>query len=206
MTVLRMSGATAAMSTAIMMVVCGCDARDKPRSSDPERNRVETTEAQASSAAETPSSGAAATQAASAPASQAASRPALPKLPAYLEILSTVHERIGARVDVVKAEEDVLSLTTENVARLRVLRNELPFTPGRSVIVRIDGQAIEWSVRGESVELTRGRTGAWTAASSSSTRPASAAANTGERAASQSSNRDGREDSTTPSDGATSRP
>jgi hypothetical protein len=64
-----------------------------------------------------------------------------------------------------------LSLTTRNVSRFRIQRDGSPLRYGTNVILRIDGQALEWTGRYEALVLERSSNGVWEVAERVDRRP-----------------------------------
>lgn len=85
-----------------------------------------------------------------------------PELPEYLRIVERIDATRPVRVDAATRASGVLALSTANVKRLRLERRLLPMNTARSVAVRVDGQAIEWTARYEWIELERSSVGQWT--------------------------------------------
>ncbi|MCG3128913.1 MAG: hypothetical protein CHACPFDD_03809 [Phycisphaerae bacterium] len=117
-----------------------------------------------------PPTSAPATSARSAPATAPAPREPLheprfpkPELPEYITLLvpTPAPRKTDVRVNVVPPAR--LEIETENVRRLRIDRRKLPFPPGRSVALQIDGQAFELTSRSGSVDFERSATGEWKA-------------------------------------------
>lgn len=88
--------------------------------------------------------------------------PAPPKLPEYLRIVERIDAGRPVRVDAATRANGVLTLSTANVKRLRLERSLMPMNTARSIAVRVDGQAIEWTARHEWIELERSSVGQWT--------------------------------------------
>ncbi len=82
--------------------------------------------------------------------------------PKYVRILERERSDASASLDATARGNAVVRLETNNVKRLRLIRDELPFRATRSVAVRIDQQGIEWSPRHAWIELERSRSGEWT--------------------------------------------
>lgn len=85
-----------------------------------------------------------------------------PKTPRYLDIVEELDNAQRALVEATVVAPSKLELKTQNVKRLRVTREGLPLARNRSIVLRIDGQGIEWTRRYISVELERSPAGAWT--------------------------------------------
>lgn len=85
-----------------------------------------------------------------------------PRTPRYLSIVEEINVARPAKVHATVAAPSTLELTTENVRRIRVTREGLPLARDRSIVLRIDGQGIEWTRKYIAVELERSPAGAWT--------------------------------------------
>lgn len=116
--------------------------------------------------AEAPDDGnaASAPAAASAPTttSAPATQPEGPPLPEYLEIRSRVHDGKVAQVRSQILSGGRLVIDTDNVTRLRIRRELLDLPTRRSVILRLDGQVIEWTAGSPVSEFERSSNGVWT--------------------------------------------
>ncbi|MBU0638766.1 MAG: hypothetical protein KKB50_07875 [Planctomycetes bacterium] len=84
------------------------------------------------------------------------------RIPDYVTVLErfqrgdpvTVHAQTTAPVRLV--------IETENVRRLRIDRRLLKLDRNGSIVLRLDGQGIEWTPRWQTVEFERSPSGAWT--------------------------------------------
>ena len=85
-----------------------------------------------------------------------------PKTPRYLDIVEELDASRRALVEATIVAPTKLELNTQNVKRLRITREGLPLARDRSIVLRIDGQGIEWTRQYVSVELERSPAGAWT--------------------------------------------
>ena len=85
-----------------------------------------------------------------------------PKTPRYLAIVEEIHPDRQASVRATVRSPTKLELETENVKRLRITREGLPLVQNRSIVLRIDGQGIEWTRHYVAVELERSSAGTWT--------------------------------------------
>ncbi len=85
-----------------------------------------------------------------------------PKTPRYVSIVEQLHSGQDARVTATIELPTKLELTTDNVSRLRITREGLPLARDRSIVLRIDGQGIEWTRQYLAVELERSSAGVWT--------------------------------------------
>jgi hypothetical protein len=85
-----------------------------------------------------------------------------PKTPRYLAIVEQVDADQDAKVQATIRPPTGLELETENVKRLRITREGLPLVQNRSIVLRIDGQGIEWTRHYVAVELERSSAGTWT--------------------------------------------
>lgn len=85
-----------------------------------------------------------------------------PKTPRYVSIVERIDSARHAKVHATIEAPRKLELSTENVKCLRLTREGLPLTRNLSIVLRIDGQGIEWTPRYVAVELERSSAGAWT--------------------------------------------
>ncbi len=85
-----------------------------------------------------------------------------PQLPRYLEVVEEIDPARQPAVEVTLTAPRTLELDTHNVKRLRLTREGLPLTRNRSIVLRIDGQGIEWTPKYVAVELERSPAGEWT--------------------------------------------
>lgn len=88
-----------------------------------------------------------------------------PELPDYLAVLERFHPGEPIRVKAEPAAPDRLVIETRNVSRLRIERNLLPLRSDRSIVLRLDGQAMEWLAGSSVSEFERSINGVWTAVS-----------------------------------------
>lgn len=91
----------------------------------------------------------------------ATTKPAEPELPKYLKLVERYDAAAQAEVKVVEAEGRRLTLTTQNVKRLRIDRVESPLVRGRSINLRLDGQPLEWLANSPVTEFERSANGVW---------------------------------------------
>lgn len=85
-----------------------------------------------------------------------------PRLPEYVSIVERIDPSRPAQLAVNLEPPRELELTTDNVRRLWLTRDGLALSRNRSIVLRIDGQGIEWTPRFVAVELERSQAGAWT--------------------------------------------
>jgi hypothetical protein len=85
-----------------------------------------------------------------------------PRTPPYLAIVEQVHADRDARIQATISPPTKLELETDNIKRLRITRERLPLAQNRSIVLRIDGQGIEWTRHYIAVELERSTAGTWT--------------------------------------------
>jgi hypothetical protein len=85
-----------------------------------------------------------------------------PKVPRFVEVAEEIEPERLASVQVNVVPPSKLVLDTDNIKRLRLTREGLPLSRHRSIVLRIDGQGIEWTPKYVAVELERSSTGAWT--------------------------------------------
>jgi type IV secretory pathway VirB10-like protein len=84
-----------------------------------------------------------------------------PTTPRYLAIVEQVRPDQDATVRPTIVSPTKLELETDNVKRLRITREGLPLARNRSIVLRIDGQGIEWTPNYLAVELERSSAGIW---------------------------------------------
>jgi hypothetical protein len=85
-----------------------------------------------------------------------------PGIPRFISITEEIEPQRLSSVDVAVLPPRKLELNTENIKRLRLTREGLPLAKNSSIVLRIDGQGIEWTPRYIAVELERSPTGLWT--------------------------------------------
>jgi hypothetical protein len=83
------------------------------------------------------------------------------RIPEYLTVVERFEPLQRAVVRAQLEGQRRIIIETDNVARLRISRHKLDFAARRSIVLRIDGQGIEWTPRYDLVELERSRNGAW---------------------------------------------
>ncbi|MGE3181465.1 MAG: hypothetical protein AB7N71_07540 [Phycisphaerae bacterium] len=100
------------------------------------------------------------TQPASAPTSQP-----VPESPKFVRVLQTdkisQDSRVIANVGTAKNE---LSLRTDNVRRLRILRQDVELDRSKSIVLRIDGQTFEWPANSSVTTFECSPNGVWSPA------------------------------------------
>ena len=119
--------------------------------------------------AELPKGAATSAPASSSPAADAGAQPPhaddadqQPKLPDYLKIVERHDASEPGHVDFRITSRRRLEIETRNVRRLRIERSLLPMDTDGSIVLRLDGQGIEWTARSTTVEFERSANGAWT--------------------------------------------
>jgi hypothetical protein len=85
-----------------------------------------------------------------------------PRTPRYLAIVEQIHADREASIRSTVRSPTKLELETDNVKRLRITREGLPLLQNSSIVLRIDGQGIEWTRHYTAVELERSPAGTWT--------------------------------------------
>ena len=85
-----------------------------------------------------------------------------PRTPSYIEIVDDIKpgEQPVVWAEVVSPTK--LVIETDNVQMLRVTREGTSLSRTRSIVLRIDGQGIEWTPKYIAVELERSPAGEWT--------------------------------------------
>lgn len=81
-------------------------------------------------------------------------------VPPFLEILERIDVRKKSRLETELTPPDTLELSMQNVRRIR-LKREPPLPLRGGIVLRIDGQGIEWTADVEVVELERTPSGDW---------------------------------------------
>lgn len=84
-----------------------------------------------------------------------------PKPPSYVAVVDQYEAGRPGRVRAKITAPSKLELETGNVRRLRITREGLPLPRDRSIVLRIDGQGIEWTRDYLVVELERSPAGVW---------------------------------------------
>lgn len=79
----------------------------------------------------------------------------------YLRILELRAPAERPRVDARLAGRRELLLDTSNVQRMRLTRDHLAIPRHLAVVLRLDGQNLEWSANHTAIELERDRNGFW---------------------------------------------
>ena len=87
-----------------------------------------------------------------------------PDLPDYITVLERFQTDEPARVELAITSPERLVIDTQNVRRLRVDRQRLPMNTRRSIVLRLDGQGIEWTADSDVSEFERSVNGEWTPA------------------------------------------
>lgn len=85
-----------------------------------------------------------------------------PRTPRYLAIVEQIQADQDAAIRATIHPPTKLELETNNIKRLRITREGLPLAQNRSIVLRIDGQGIEWTQQYIAVELERSSAGIWT--------------------------------------------
>lgn len=98
-----------------------------------------------------------------APSGEPLPEPAPPALPSYVRVLERFDPQEPARVHVEISSARRLVIETDNVQRLRIDRARLPMATHRSIVLRLDGQGIEWTPRSTVREFQRSPNGVWSA-------------------------------------------
>jgi len=88
-------------------------------------------------------------------------QPEPPTPPPYLSIVERIDAGRRPRIDVRLDPPQTLELDTDNVRRLRLTREGLPLSRTHSIVLRVDGQGIEWTPKYVAIELERSPAGAW---------------------------------------------
>lgn len=97
-------------------------------------------------------------------------QPAEPELPKYLKVTSLYDRKQAADVRIRIEPGNRLILDTRNVQRIRIDRSALPLQPDRSIVLRLDGQGIEWRADSQVTEFERSANGDWSPVKPSETR------------------------------------
>lgn len=92
-----------------------------------------------------------------------------PPWPAYITDVAPIEAAAKPEVTVVTAKGRRLVIDTQNVQRLRIVRDELPIETSGSIVLRLDGQGIEWLADSGVEWFKRSRNGNWDAADAPTT-------------------------------------
>ena len=84
-----------------------------------------------------------------------------PPIPDYLSVVERVDDHAPVTVTGQTLGRSRLVIETRNVKRLRISRDRLAFSPGRSIAMRLDGQVFELRARSDQVVMERSRNGEW---------------------------------------------
>jgi hypothetical protein len=95
---------------------------------------------------------------------QAPAAPAEQELPPYLQVVERIRPLEPAEVHVDASSPERLVIETRNVRRIRIDREHAPLALNRSVVLRLDGQGIEWTADSRAREFERSVNGEWGAA------------------------------------------
>ena len=138
----------------------GCEGSPPPANDSPQARPTPVTEAET---AETPPMRAETSPEDAGTAQEGAGgeKPPEPELPKYLKVMSLYDRGHSAEVDIRIEPGNRLILDTRNVQRIRIDRAELPLNPDRSIVLRLDGQGIEWRADSEVSVFERSPNGYW---------------------------------------------
>jgi len=84
-----------------------------------------------------------------------------PATPRYLAIVESIDPAKRPTVTTRIEAPRLLEVDTDNIQRLRLTREGLPLAANRSIVLRIDGQGIEWTPNVLAIELERSPAGVW---------------------------------------------
>ncbi len=84
-----------------------------------------------------------------------------PETPPFLRILERIDTDRNAALSADASWPSELRITSDNVQRFAITRENLPLARDSSVILRLDGQNMEWTARYSALELARSRSGLW---------------------------------------------
>lgn len=87
--------------------------------------------------------------------------PTQPELPDYVHILERFHASEPIQLQAEIAAPHRLVIETRNVRRIRIDRHKLPMSRHRSIILRLDGQGIEWTPKSTTTIFERSINGVW---------------------------------------------
>lgn len=88
--------------------------------------------------------------------------PAEPAIPAYLAVLNRFDPAQTVMATAHTGPGNRLVVDTRNVRRLRIDRAALPLQRGAAIVLRLDGQPIEWLADSEVTVFERSINGDWT--------------------------------------------
>jgi hypothetical protein len=92
----------------------------------------------------------------------ATTAPTAPELPDYMALVARVDPAAAVDVRVrLDADRNRLEVDTDNVRRLRIARADVPLRRERSIVLRLDGQGIEWRADSDVVIFERSANGRW---------------------------------------------
>jgi|GEM_PF-3543500 len=94
-----------------------------------------------------------------------------PQTPPYLAVVERIQSDGEARISATIDKPRKLVLDTDNVKRIQITREGLPFPRDRSIVLRVDGQGIEWTRQYFTVVLERSSTGVWEVVRGESAKP-----------------------------------
>lgn len=85
------------------------------------------------------------------------------QLPSYIQVVERIRASEPVQVHVDTSSPQRLVIETRNVRRLRIDREHAPLALNRSVVLRLDGQGIEWTADSRTHEFERSTNGEWEA-------------------------------------------
>jgi hypothetical protein len=90
--------------------------------------------------------------------------PAAEELPPYIQVLERFRPLEPATVHIDSSSPQRLVIDTSNVRRIWIDRERAQLALNRSVVLRLDGQGIEWTADSRTREFERSKNGVWEAA------------------------------------------
>jgi len=90
-----------------------------------------------------------------------APKPAEPELPPYIRVVERFRPSEPALVHLDDSSPERLVVETRNVRRLWIDRERAPLVTNRSVVLRLDGQGIEWTGDSRTREFEKSVNGEW---------------------------------------------
>ena len=99
--------------------------------------------------------------ASTAPQESSTPPPTMPELPDYVHILERFHAAEPIHLQAEIASPRRIVIETRNIRRIRIERHKLPMSRNGSIILRLDGQGIEWTPKSTTTVFERSINGVW---------------------------------------------
>ena len=146
------------VASAVLIGEFGCEPARPPEQPRPAKSAASQATASASAPASRPAS------ADSGPTSTPTSAPQLQPLlevPEFIRIEGLDRAGRSPRMRATVAAGNQLILDTENITRFAIAREKLEMARDRSIVLRIDGQTMEWRANSPVREFVRSQSGIW---------------------------------------------